>query len=59
MAKSAVQLNDPLNDEQLMAALAITRGDITARDGDEYMDLSLGNWSDDDDNSVSLLSRLH
>ena len=46
------RLNDSLNDEQLMAAFAITRGNITVRDGDEYMDLSLGNWSDDDDNSV-------
>ena len=31
-----------LNDEQLMAAFAITRGNITVRDGDEYLDLSLG-----------------
>ena len=44
------RLNDSLNDEQLMAAFAITRGNITVRDGDEYMDLSLGNWNDDDDN---------
>jgi hypothetical protein len=33
------RLNDSLNDSQLMAAFAITRGNITCRDGDEYMDL--------------------
>ena len=31
-------LNDTINDEQLLAAFAITRGDITIRDEDEYMD---------------------
>ena len=47
------RLNDSLNDSQLMAAFAITRGNITCRDGDEYMDLSLGDWNDDDDKSVT------
>ena len=34
--------------------IASTRGDITVRDGDEYMDLSLGDWNDDDDDSMTL-----
>eukprot|EP01043_Picozoa_sp_COSAG02_P024450 COSAG02_NODE_1335_length_13197_cov_5.830279_11_plen_148_part_00 len=42
-------INDSLNDKQLLAAFAITRGDIVIRDNDEYTDLSLGNWIDDDD----------
>ena len=44
--------NDHLNDQQLIAAFAIARGNIVVRDGDEYMDLSLGDWNDDDDSSV-------
>jgi hypothetical protein len=46
------RLNDSLTDSQLLAALAITRGDIFIRDEEEYMDLSLGNWNDDLDGSI-------
>lgn len=49
MRKGPFRLNDSLDDKQLLAAFAITRGDIVIRDNDEYMDLSLGNWIDDDD----------
>ena len=53
--------NDQLNDQQLFAAFAITRGNIVVRDDDEYMDLSLGDWNDDDDDSIraALVSALN
>ena len=44
--------NHYLDDSQLLAALAVTRGDITIRDDDEYVDLQLGDWNDDDDNTI-------
>lgn len=38
--------NEFLTDDQLIAVVAIHRGDVVIRDEDEYMDLSLGDWRD-------------
>ena len=39
--RQPTRFNDHLNDQQLLTAFAITRGNITVRDDDDYMDLSL------------------
>ena len=56
-----LRLNHTLNDDQLFAAFAIMRGDIAVRNEDQYMDLKLGDWNDDDDDSIkeSLTSALN
>ena len=53
LQKSTVQTqrllaNNTLSDEQLLAAMAVTRGNITIRDNDNYMMMNLGNWSHDE-----------
>ena len=48
-----------MNDNQLLAAAAIARGNIVIRNGDDYFDMPLGNWSDDiDDSHRSALSKI-
>ena len=46
--------NSTLNDNQLLAAAAISRGDIAIRNGDEYFDMNLGKWSDPDNSECRL-----
>ena len=41
-----------LTEDQLIAAVAINRGDVVIRDEDEYVDLSLGDWRDDDNEMI-------
>eukprot|EP01043_Picozoa_sp_COSAG02_P053102 COSAG02_NODE_5818_length_4016_cov_4.946898_4_plen_262_part_01 len=42
--------SDFLNDKQVLAAMAVSRENVYIRNDDNYHDVSLGSWGDDDNN---------
>ena len=44
-----------ISNDSLLTSMLITKGQITMREGDQYLDLDLGSWKHDDSDSKALL----